>query len=104
MSTSNHSSTFATEMGLKLTHNILRVKDSSELIKFYVNNFGMEDIKISTSFFPYNVSVLGYTTNYDENFNKASDTLPSPTLLEFHHNDSSMNKSSIVNSGASKVY
>jgi catechol 2,3-dioxygenase-like lactoylglutathione lyase family enzyme len=104
MSTSNQSSTFSTEMCLKLTHNILRVKDPSQLIKFYVNNFGMEDIKISTSSFPYNVSVLGYTTNYDENFNKASDTLPSPTLLEFHHNDSSTNTPSLANSGPSNVY
>ncbi|CAF0850631.1 unnamed protein product [Rotaria sp. Silwood1] len=104
MSTSKQSSIFATEMGLTLAHHILRVKDSNELIKFYVDNFGMENVKISTPYLPYNVNVLGYKINYDENFNKASNTLPSPTLLEFHHNDSSANTSTLVNSGASKVY
>ncbi|CAF3616295.1 unnamed protein product [Rotaria sordida] len=104
MSTSVSSSIFAREMDLKLTHNILRVKDLNELIKFYVNNFGMKNIEISTPSLPYNVNVLGYTTNYDENFNKALNTLPSPTLLEFHHNDSSTNTSLLVNSGASKIY
>ncbi|CAF1170581.1 unnamed protein product [Rotaria sordida] len=104
MSTSVSSSIFAREMDLKLTHNILRVKDLNELIKFYVNNFGMKNIEICTPSLPYNVNVLGYTTNYDENFNKALNTLPSPTLLEFHHNDSSTNTSLLVNSGASKIY
>ncbi|CAF4255258.1 unnamed protein product, partial [Rotaria sordida] len=91
-------------MDLKLTHNILRVKDLNEPIKFYVNNFGMKNMEISTPSLPYNVNVLGYTTNYDENFNKASNTLPSPTLLEFHHNDSSTNTSFLRNSCASKLY
>ncbi|CAF2582097.1 unnamed protein product [Rotaria sp. Silwood2] len=104
MSTSKQSSIFATEIGLKLTHNILRVQNSNELIRFYVNNFGMENVKISTPSLPYNVNVLGYTTNYDENFNEAPNTLPLPTLLEFHHNDSSTNTASLVNSGASSVY
>jgi catechol 2,3-dioxygenase-like lactoylglutathione lyase family enzyme len=104
MSISEQSSIFAREMNLKLTHNILRVKDSTELIQFYLNNFGMEIVQIYPSSFSYQVSVLGYTTNYDENFNKASNTLPSPTLLEFHHNDSSTTASPLVNSGTSKVY
>jgi len=60
MSTSKQSSIFAVEMGLKLTHNILRIKDPNELIKFYVNNFGMRDIKICTPLLPYNVNVIGY--------------------------------------------
>ncbi|CAF3344240.1 unnamed protein product, partial [Rotaria sp. Silwood2] len=104
MSASEKSFISATKMGLKLTHKILRVKNSRELIKFYVNNFGMEEVKISTPSLSYKVSVLGYTTNYDKNFNKAPDTLPSPTLLEFHYNDSSTITSSFVNCGASKVY
>ena len=104
MSASEQSSEFATKMALKLTHNILRVKNSSELIKFYLNNFGMESVTTPTPSLPYHVSILGYTTNYDANFNKAPNTLPSPTLLELHHYDSATNTASLVNSGASNVY
>ncbi|CAF1175150.1 unnamed protein product [Adineta steineri] len=104
ISTSSQSPDFVTEMNLKLTHNILRVKDPSEMIQFYVSKFGMESIQISTPPLPYNVSILGYTTNYDENFVKASNTLPSPTLLEFHHNDPSIISPSLTNSGTSEVY
>lgn len=92
-------STFATQLGLTLTHNILRVRNTNELIKFYQNNFGMEHTKTSTP----SVSILGYTTNYDENFNKASNDVPPPTLLELHHSDSSPAMSP-VNSGSSKIY
>ena len=103
MATSSQSSTLATELGLKLTHNILRVRNSNELIKFYENNFGMENTKISTTSSPHSVSVLGYTTNYDENFNKASSAVPPPTLLELHHSDS-LPAMAPVNSGSSKIY
>ncbi|CAF3331134.1 unnamed protein product [Rotaria socialis] len=102
--TSKHSSSFTAEMGLKLTHNILRVKDPSELIQFYQNNFGMKHIEISTSSLPYNVNIVGYTKNYDANFNETSNILHYPTLLEFHHDDSPTATSSFVNSGASQVY
>jgi catechol 2,3-dioxygenase-like lactoylglutathione lyase family enzyme len=98
------SSSFASEMGLKLTHNILRVKNPSELIQFYVNNFGMKKIEISTPSLAYNVCILGYTTNYDENFNVASNTLPPPTFLEFHYDNSSTTNPSLVNSGSSNIY
>ncbi|CAF3293660.1 unnamed protein product [Rotaria sp. Silwood2] len=104
MSTSKQSSIFAKEIDWKLTHNILRVKDSSELTKFYVNNFGMKRVKTYTPSLPYNVDVLGYTHIFDENFNKASDALPSSILLELHHNDPSMNTPSLVNSSPSKIY
>ena len=104
MSISEQSSDLAKEMGLKLTHNILRVKDSSELIKFYSSKFGMEAVTIPTPSLPYNVSVLGYTVNYDADFKKAPSTLPAPTLLELHQLDSSTNTPSLVNSGASNVY
>lgn len=104
MSTSKQSSNFASEMGLKLTHNILHVKDSSELIQFYVNNFGMTSIEMPTPSLAYNVHILGYTTNYDENFNVASSTLPSPTFLELHYDDSSTTNPSFINSGPSNVY
>jgi catechol 2,3-dioxygenase-like lactoylglutathione lyase family enzyme len=104
MSTSKQSSIFATEMRLKLTHSILRVKNPSELIQFYVNKFGMRNIEMSTASLAYNVHILGYTTNYDENFNVASSTLPSPTFLEFHYDDSSTTNQSLINSGPSNVY
>ena len=103
MAASSQASTFATQLGLTLTHNILRVRNTNEFIKFYENNFGMENTKVSTSSLPYDVSILGYTTNYDENFSKAATGVPPPTLLELHHSDSSPAMSP-VNSGSSKIY
>ena len=104
MAASKQSAGFATEMGLKLTHNILRIKDPGDVIEFYVKNFGMRDIEMSVPSLPYKVHILGYARNYDENFNVASSMLPPPTFLELHHNDSSTRNLSLVNSGASSVY
>lgn len=104
MSISKELSSFTTKMDFKLTHNILRVKDSNELIQFYINNFGMTNIKISKESVEYKVFILGYLTNYDENLNVASNKFPSPTFLEFHEDYSSTTNLSFVNSGTSNVY
>ncbi|UJR12359.1 hypothetical protein I4U23_016536 [Adineta vaga] len=78
----------STELSFKLTHNILRVNNSNELIQFYVNNFGM---KINHLSLPSNVHILGYSINSDENL----------TSLEFHDNDST---SIVKNSSELKIY
>ncbi|CAF1153462.1 unnamed protein product [Adineta ricciae] len=88
-------------MNFKLAHNILRITNPNEFIQFYLNNFGMQNTLIHNT--SYNVSLLGYPTNYDENFNKTSSALPSPTFLELHHADAVTNIS-MVNSGSVNVY
>lgn len=95
--------TIKDEIDFKLTHCIFRVRDARKLIEFYLNNFGMKEVQLTKPAFQDNVNILGYTTNYDENFNIASNILPSPTFLEFHHDDSSI-ATTLVNSGSSNVY
>lgn len=107
MSTLNVSSNFASKLSLKLTNNIMRVKNPNELIQFYVENFGMTNVELSTpslSSLSYNVLILGYIKNYDEHFNVVSNKYPSPTFLELHYNDVSSNDLSLVNSGTSNAY
>lgn len=79
---------------------MFRVKHSkNELLRFYVENFGMTNKETFSS-----STVIGYSTNYDEDFHPTSNELSPPTYLEFHHKNSSTNEKLLVNSGISNVY
>ncbi|CAF1047264.1 unnamed protein product [Didymodactylos carnosus] len=68
------SPSIATNLSLRLTHNILRVSNPKELINFYIEKFGMKEGGISQSASEtYNISTVGYLSN------------PKSVQLEFHN-------------------
>lgn len=89
-------------MTLRLSSHILRVKNIDQLVDFYVKNFGMEAKKMSTS--SSSITLLGYRTNFDEDFHPVSSSMPRATLLELHEEKGQSTNVSLANSGSSKVY